>query len=123
MSTSIPKSFWLSVIVKSEVLRLGYISLSEENTRGLVTAMRTRVQRVDLYEGVTLDPALLAAYDGQGHCTKLVVWNLLLARNGTMTRYRKRLKKWAADRGWTVIEHYGNYGNNYALVLMRTYER
>ena len=86
----------------------------------VVTAMRTRVQRVDLYEVVTLDPTLLPAYDGQGHCTKLVVWNLLLARNGTMTRYRKRLKKWAADRGWTVIEHYGNYGNNYVLVLMRT---
>ena len=82
--------------VHSKVLWLCDLSLSEENTRALVTAMRARVKTVRLWENVTLDPELLAAYDGQGHCTKLVMYR------DTRRRYRTRLSRWAADRGWTV---------------------
>ena len=93
--------------VLSTQLWLGNMSLSEENTRALVTAMRTRVQEVTLY-GVTLDPELLSAYDGQGHCTKLEVMG------DTRDKYRARLKRWAGDRGWTVTEDY-----NVWLVMQR----
>ena len=80
----------------AKVLWLCDMSLSEENTRALVTAMRARVKTVRLWENVTLDLELLAAYDGQGHCTKLVMYR------DTRRRYRTRLSRWAVDRGWTV---------------------
>ena len=82
--------------VQSTQLLLQDMSLSEENTRALVTAMRDRVQGVALYNGVTLDPDLLSAYDGQGHCTKL--W----LGGDTRKKYGARLREWAGDRGWTV---------------------
>ena len=81
--------------VQSKRISLGYMSLSEENTRALVTAM-SRVQRVALDGGVTLDPEILATYDGQGHCTKLAVFR------DTKDKYGPRLREWAGDRGWRV---------------------
>ena len=59
--------------LQSEELWLGNMSLSEENTQALVTAM-SRVQYVTLNSNVTLDPELLSAYDGQGDCTKVWVY-------------------------------------------------
>ena len=85
--------------VQSELLWLGHVSLSEENTQALVTAMRTRVQTVAVWSGLTLDPELLSTYDGQGHCNKLVV----MGRN-KREKYGTRLKRWARDRGWTVTK-------------------
>ena len=82
--------------VQSKQLLLLNMSLSEENTRALVTAM-SRVQIVTL-NSVTLDPELLSAYDGQGHCTRLYVGG------DTRDRYGARLKRWAGDRGWRVTQ-------------------
>ena len=93
--------------VQSEELWLGNVVLSEENTRALVTAM-SRVKYVTLNSNVTLDPELLSAYDGQGHCTKLWVYG------DTSRSYGDRLKRWAADRGWTVTED-----NSVRLVMQR----
>merc|ERR1712179_552609 len=92
--------------VKSTQLVLGNMSLSEENTRALVTAMRTRVQAVGLWSGVTLDPELLAAYDGQGSCTKLVLYS------DTMTR--TRLRRWAGEKEWDVT-----WDSDYSLRVER----
>ena len=86
--------------VQSRVLELANMSLSEENTRALVTAMRARVQTVTLQD-VTLDPNLLATYDGQGLCNKLVVFG------DTERRYGDGLKRWADDKGWRVTR--GDY--------------
>ena len=80
--------------VQSRALNLHVTSLSEENTQALVTAM-SRVPKVLLW-GVTLDPELLSAYDGQGSCNLLVMGGYMRAK------YGDRLKRWAADRGWTV---------------------
>ena len=63
-------------------------------TETLVTAM-SRVQTVTL-EHVTLDPELLAAYDGQGRCTKLQLGG------DTMRQYRPRFREWAGTRRWRV---------------------
>ena len=71
------------------------MKLSDVETRALVTAMRDRVQRVELVN-VTLDIEELTQYDGQGLCSELEVW-------GDMRdRYWERLREWAADKGWTV---------------------
>ena len=83
--------------VQSKVLLLFNMSLSEENTWALVTAM-SMVQEVALWENVTLDPELLAAYDGQGTCTRLYVGG------DTRARYGARLRRWAGDRGWRVTQ-------------------
>ena len=84
--------------VQSEVLSLQNMSLSEENTRALVTAMRARVQSVVLWNNVTLDLELLAAYDGEGRCTRLEL------RGDTRAKYETRLRRWAGDKGWAVTE-------------------
>ena len=71
------------------------MKLRDAETRALVTAMRDRVQTVELGD-VTLDIEELTQYDGQGHCSELEVW-------GDMRdRYWERLRRWAADKGWTV---------------------
>ena len=81
--------------VQSEVLSLQNMSLSEE---ALVTAMRARVQSVLLWNNVTLDLELLAAYDGEGRCTRLEL------RGDTRAKYETRLRRWAGDKGWAVTE-------------------
>ena len=84
--------------VQSEVLSLQNMSLNEENTRALVTAMRARVQSVVLWNNVTLDLELLAAYDGEGRCTRLEL------RGDTRAKYETRLRRWAGDKVWAVTE-------------------
>ena len=81
--------------VQCSGLGLENMELSKENTRDLVTAMRTRVQDVSLVN-VTLDIEELTQYDGQGLCSELVVCD------DTRTWYKDRLRRWAADMGWTV---------------------
>ena len=56
--------------VKCPHLRLLNMELSEAETRALVTAMRDRVQRVELWE-VYLDIEELTQYDGLGRCSEL----------------------------------------------------
>ena len=76
------------------------MKLSEAETRGMVTAMRDRVESVSLYD-VTLDNLdieELTKYDGQGRCNELGVFK------DTRRRYRDRLRGWAADKGWTLTE-------------------
>ena len=80
--------------VQCPVLSLWNMELSEENTQALVTAM-TRVQGVVL-DGVTLDIEELTQYDGQGRCSEL--WVLYDKRE----RYRDRLRRWTAHKGWRV---------------------
>ena len=91
--------------IQSKSLVLRYMSLSEENTRALVTAMRDRVQIVRLWSDVWLDPELLADYDGQGQCTQLEVTHDTRDKYGTQVFQL---------RGWAVTED-----TRYRLVLER----
>ena len=84
----------LQLGTKFGLLKVWGYSLNEENTRALVTAMRSRVQTVRLEE-ITLDLELLTDYDGQGHCTRLEMWP-----------GQAWLQRWAWDRGWTVKENF-----------------
>ena len=76
-------------------LWLENMNLSEAETWALVTALSDRVKSVHLQD-VTLDSEQLTQYNGQGRCRELRVM-------GDMrTRYGEKLKRWAADKGWTV---------------------
>ena len=57
--------------------------------------MKDRVKIVRL-NNVTLDIEELTNDDCQGRCRKLVV------RGDTRTRYRDKLREWAAQAGWTL---------------------
>ena len=94
--------------VKCPVLGLTVMYLNDTETRALVTAMRDRVQVVELYYEVTLDIEKLTQYNGQGHCSMLDVWDC------TRTRYGKRLRRWASDKGWRVTGY-----DNVLLVMER----
>jgi len=82
--------------VKCSVLALYNMRLNQAEKRALVTAMRDRVQTVELYNE-TLDIEELNRYDGQGRCS--VLW---VETDFTRVWYRDRLRGWAADKGWTV---------------------
>ena len=80
-------------------VQLDDMELRETETRALVTAMRDRVERVWLCEGVTFDIEELCQYDGRGICRGFEVW-------GDMRRYGDRLRRWASGIGWTPIQDY-----------------
>ena len=82
--------------VKCTQLWLITMDLSEAETWALVTAMRDGVERVWLWDDVTLYLYLFTEYDGQGLCSWLQVWG------DTRDSYMERLRRWTADMGWTV---------------------
>ena len=101
--------------VKCTELSLMNMGMSEADTQALVTAMRDRVEEVELWGGVTLDIEELTKYDGRGRCRKLRVYGfersvLMLRRGGvglakvvdTRRRYKKMFRLWAEDAGWYV---------------------
>ena len=97
-----PTSHLSSILacVKCPVLRLRNMELSEEDTRALVTAMRERLETVELLGNITLDIEELTQYDGRGRCWELV------AEAVTKTRHGDTLRRWAADVGWSVKEDF-----------------
>ena len=84
----------VSILTRCKVLRINSQSLGREETRALVWAMESRVERVWLGGEVTLDMKALAEYCGQGVCR----WVELLS--DTAARYREELVTWAISRDW-----------------------
>ena len=65
--------------------------------------MKSRVERVCLYEEVTLNISVLIGYSGQGKCRRIeLYWD-------TSPRYRGELKTWAMMTKWTVTKNGGNF--------------
>ena len=88
-----------SILVSANCPKLrlgGDMELSQLETRALVSAMSVRLQKVDLQD-VTFDIEELTKYDGQGICKVLV-----FAGDEMRSRHEDRLRRWAADIGWTV---------------------
>ena len=81
--------------VKCPKLVLERMDLSDTETWALVAALSDRVKSVHL-QNVTLDMEELTQYNGQGCCSELQV------RGDMRTRYGERLRRWVADKGWTV---------------------
>ena len=82
--------------------------LDIEETWALVRAMKTRVKKVRLYEGVTLDISALVRYNGLGSCREVECISGLL----TVVRYKEELKTWAASRNWKV-----GYDDQYFFII------
>ena len=73
--------------------------LSTANTQQLVAAMDTRVERVVLASGATLDIDTLAQYDGTGECEEVHL---------DLDRYGQQVKAWAKNIGWQTEVYMGN---------------
>ena len=71
-------------------------SLSTADTQQLVAAMVTRVKEVWLDEGLTLDMAALAQYDGKGRC------GIVRLAAAVSEEYGDQVKTWAEQLGWQI---------------------
>ena len=67
-----------------------------EETQALVRVMESRVEKVELIQGVTLDISAFIEYSGQGKCQEVE------CSLDTADRYREHLNTWAQSRNWTV---------------------
>ena len=82
--------------VSCDELYMYHQTLETKETQALVQAMRSRVKRVRLREGVTLDIGALAEYDGQGKCRDLWCYG------DTVARYREQLINLATTINWEL---------------------
>ena len=78
---------------------LGNNETSSEETRALVRAMESRVERVWLDIRVILDIMALTQYSGQGKC-----WWVTCIYSDTAERYGEELRSWAQRINWDVSE-------------------
>ena len=88
--------------VKSEELLISKQSLGSEETRALVRAMESRVERVFLNVNVDLDIMELIEYSGQGKCWR-VEWNM-----DSAAIYWEPLNTWAKNSNWKVTLDYNS---------------
>ena len=95
------KSEWLCISNSNRNQSLGC-----EETRALVRAMESRVERVFLCVGVTLDIREMIEYNGLGKCM-YVEFN----SRGMLTSTYLQLGTWATSKNWEVDNHilYHNY--------------
>ena len=82
--------------VRCSMLGLVDLTLTEPQTRALVTALSERLERLTLSLDLNVDIETLCQYDGQGRCRELWVWR------DTRRIYRERLRRWGAEVGWAV---------------------
>ena len=82
--------------VRCSLLGLVNMTLTEPQTRALVTALTERLERLTLSSGLTVDIETLCQYDGQGRCQRLGAWR------DTRRMYGERLRRWGEEVGWAV---------------------
>lgn len=80
--------------LKCDCLRMDGLSLGKEETRALVQAMESQLQRVMILHEVTLDIEALVEYSGQGEC-----WMVKLGLLDD-DRYRDKMRAWARTKNW-----------------------
>ena len=90
--------------VESEWLNIYGQSLGSEETRALVRAMESGVEKVRLIDKVTLEIRSLMEYSGQGECQEVGCYD------DTAARYRDKLRRWATSRNWVTNDE-RNYIN------------
>ena len=96
--------------INSMFLVIDNMSLSPVDTQALVSAMDTRVEEINLHEGVTLDLETLTQYDGTGKCGFLRTWNIkcnnwLEDQEDDFEEYEK-VEKWRAE----MHKNWGSWG-------------
>jgi len=82
--------------IKCEYLAISKQSLDGEETRALVRAMDSGVERVNL-RGVKLDIEALTAYSGHGECRELTLW-----KDDLSASIEEEVRNWASRRNWRV---------------------
>ena len=82
----------------NEGLFISEMSLGTEETKALVRAMETRVEKVTLGDRgeICLDIGALMKYSGKGKCANLALCNQ------TASKYKKDITTWGENRGWIV---------------------
>ena len=83
--------------LKCEELYIKRQSLGREETRALVQAMESGLEKVVLGCDVTLDIDALTEYSGQGVCRSVNLYH------DTMSRYKEELCTWARSRNWRIV--------------------
>ena len=73
-------------------------SLGREETQAVLRAMESRVENVDLRDGVSLDLTTLTQYSGHGKCER--VW----CYGESADRYREVVRSWAQRMNWYLHE-------------------
>ena len=85
--------------LKCKELYISSQTLSSEETRALVRAMESRVERVILgstFKGEwSLDIRALTRYSGQGRCKNLIIWD-------SGDRYLEEVRSWAQKQDWDI---------------------
>ena len=84
-------------------LYISNTSLSTADTQQLVAAMVTRVKEVWLDEGLTLDMAALAQYDGKGRC------GTVRLAAAVSEEYGDQVKTWVENLGWQIGGEFSGY--------------
>ena len=87
--------------IECEIFGIWCQTLSSEETRALVRAMETRVERVVLWNSIFLDITELTQYSGQGKCRELEN----IDPNFGM-RNERELKSWVKRMNWTGLGKY-----------------
>ena len=89
--------------VKSRWLSISRQSLGSEETQALVRAMESRVEELELDDGLALEIRDMMEYSGQGKC-----WEVWCDRDAA-DRYKEQLRSWATSRNWRVIRDVGSF--------------
>ena len=80
--------------IECKYLAIKEQSLGREETQALVRAMESRVEYMELCDGVSLDITTLTQYSGHGQCER--VW--------CGVRYREEVINWGQRINWKVLE-------------------
>ena len=94
--------------LKCKELHIARQSLGREETRALVQAIESSVEKV------MLDIEALTEYGGQGQCMKV-----LLDYARTADRYGEEIRSWAKSINWAVDNYFENRNHNYVRVTKK----
>ena len=89
--------------LQCKTLEIDSQSLNTEETQALVRAMESRVEELELDDGLALEIRDMMEYSGQGKC-----WEVWCDRDAA-DRYKEQLRSWATSRNWRVIRDVGSF--------------
>ena len=92
--------------IKCRYLVIKKQGLGREETQALVRAMESRVQEVELHDGVSLDLTTLTQYSGHGKCESV------RCDGDTADKYREEVRSWGERMNWKFLETLETFWKN-----------